>query len=110
VSGVGGKNDVRERQKEFDAPGPVPASILLEGLRKTLDDASTVLQGLDPETLLDPLTIQGNQITVLEAIYHVVEHFSMHTGQIIYITKMRTGADLNFYEVTREGHAFPTWH
>jgi hypothetical protein len=34
---------------------------------------------------------------VLEAIYHVVEHFSMHTGQIIFITKLLTTAELGFY-------------
>jgi hypothetical protein len=34
---------------------------------------------------------------VLEAVYHVVEHFSMHTGQILFATKMFTGADLGFY-------------
>ena len=34
---------------------------------------------------------------MLEAIYHVVEHFSMHTGQIIFATKLLTGTDLGFY-------------
>jgi hypothetical protein len=27
----------------------------------------------------------------------VVEHFSMHTGQIIFATKLLTGEDLGFY-------------
>jgi hypothetical protein len=30
-------------------------------------------------------------------VYHVVEHFSMHTGQILFATKMLTGTDLGFY-------------
>jgi hypothetical protein len=34
---------------------------------------------------------------VLEAIYHVVEHFSMHTGQILFATKLLTGQDLAYY-------------
>jgi hypothetical protein len=33
----------------------------------------------------------------MAAIYHVVEHFSGHTGQIIFATKMLTGTDLGFY-------------
>jgi hypothetical protein len=37
-----------------------------------------------------------------------VEHFSTHVGQIIYITKLRTGGDLRFYEVD-EGIARPNW-
>jgi hypothetical protein len=40
-------------------------------------------------------------MTVLAAIYHVVEHFSGHTGQIIFATKMLTGADLGFYRHLR---------
>jgi hypothetical protein len=35
---------------------------------------------------------------VLEAIYAVVEHFSGHTGQIVYATKMLTGEDLGYYK------------
>jgi len=34
----------------------------------------------------------------LEAIYHVVEHFGMHTGQIIMLSKMRTGTDLKLWQ------------
>jgi uncharacterized damage-inducible protein DinB len=35
---------------------------------------------------------------VLDAVYHVVEHFSMHTGQIILLTKMLKAQDLRFYD------------
>jgi hypothetical protein len=45
---------------------------------------------------------------VMEAIYHVVEHFSMHTGQIILLTKMRIG-DVAFYDVS-DGTPRPRWH
>ena len=41
--------------------------------------------------------IQGYEVTVLEAVYHVVEHFSMHTGQIIVLAKARSGADLGLW-------------
>ncbi len=42
--------------------------------------------------------IQGYHRTVLEAVYHVVGHFSMHTGQIIMVAKMRTGRDLGLWQ------------
>jgi len=45
--------------------------------------------------------IQKYDVSVLEAIYHVVEHFAMHTGQIIFATKMVTGVDLGFYRHLR---------
>ncbi|MBV8820665.1 MAG: hypothetical protein JO022_20055, partial [Acidobacteriaceae bacterium] len=41
---------------------------------------------------------QGYEISKAEAIYHVVEHFSGHTGQIILLTKILTGADLGYYK------------
>jgi hypothetical protein len=34
-------------------------------------------------------------VSALQAVYHVVEHFSYHVGQIVYIYKLRTGADPN---------------
>ena len=45
--------------------------------------------------------MQKYEVSVLEAVYHVVEHFAMHTGQIIFATKMLTGADLGFYKHLR---------
>jgi hypothetical protein len=47
--------------------------------------------------LLSPRKIQGYDVTVLDAIYHVVEHFSMHTGQIILLSKARIGEDLKLW-------------
>lgn len=110
VSGIGNAPDVRERSKEFAAEGPMPASALLNQLRAALDDVTRVLTTLSPDSLLEMRTIQGNEVSVLQALYHVVEHFSMHTGQIIYITKMRIGMDLAFYQITDAGDASPNWH
>ena len=56
-----------------------------------------MIAALAPERLAGQLVIQGYRVSVLEAIYHVVEHFSMHTGQILFATKMLTGTDLGFY-------------
>jgi len=44
------------------------------------------------------ILVQQYEIAVLEAIYHVVEHFAGHAGQIIFATKMMTGDDLGFYQ------------
>jgi len=44
-------------------------------------------------------------VTVLEAVYHVVEHFAGHTGQIIYATKLMTSEDLGFYKHLAAGAA-----
>jgi hypothetical protein len=51
-----------------------------------------------PERMTERVMIQKYDVTVMEAIFHVVEHFAQHTGQIIFVTKMLTGEDLGFYK------------
>ena len=63
-------------------------------------DADAVLQKLQPNVLLETRRIQKHDVTGLEAVYHVVEHFSMHTGQIILLTKMMLATDLEFYDLS----------
>src|SRR5688572_13217335 len=97
VCGLGSAPDKRIRDAEFAQRDALPRAHLLELLRSTLSDVETTLRGLDPSTLLAKRTIQGNEVEILEAIFHVTEHFSMHTGQIIMLTKMLSGTDLHFY-------------
>ena len=97
VSGVGAMPDVRQRDAEFAARGGASAAELKERLRGTVAEAVAVIGGLPTERLTERVTIQNYEQPVLEAIYHVVEHFAMHTGQIQFATKMLTGADLGFY-------------
>ena len=49
-----------------------------------------MLARLDPTTLPERQQTRGEEVTIFWAIYHAVEHFSMHTGQIIMLTKMRS--------------------
>ncbi len=99
ICGVGGAEDRRDRDSEFDARSGGDA---LDRLRSTVEEAVAVLKALPHEALQEQRRIQKHwDLTVLEAIYHVVEHFSMHTGQIIFATKLLTGADLGFYGYLR---------
>ena len=97
VSGVGGAADARVRDAEFAQRDSIRRAELVSLLRTTLADVAAVLKKLSPETLLEKRTIQGSDVDLLEAIFHVTEHFSMHTGQIIMLTKMLTSSDLSFY-------------
>jgi uncharacterized damage-inducible protein DinB len=99
ISGIGGAPDSRERSKEFSERNPVPGKELLTKLGDTLTEADQVLAAFPVDQIMKPCTIQGYRQTALQAIFHVVEHFSYHTGQIIYITKMRRGIDLKFYNL-----------
>ncbi|HEU4934120.1 MAG TPA: DUF1572 family protein, partial [Pyrinomonadaceae bacterium] len=101
--------DNRNRDAEFARRDPVPRDQLLTLLRTTLSDVENTLRRLDPTTLLETRKIQGSDVDVLEAIFHVTEHFSMHTGQIIMLTKMLTSSDLRFYDFDG-GVSVETWH
>lgn len=96
ISSIGGAPDNRRRDAEFSARGNVSGKELRDRLATTLSQATAVISALNTRRLSDRVVIQGTDVSVLDAIYHVVEHFSMHAGQIIFITKMRTAAPLNF--------------
>jgi uncharacterized damage-inducible protein DinB len=98
VSGIGAGPDHRVRQQEFDQREIIPGSELLTLLKQTLVDVDGVLAVFDESKLLNNYTIQEYEVTALEAIFHVTEHFSMHTGQIIMLTKMLSAEDLEFYD------------
>jgi uncharacterized damage-inducible protein DinB len=40
-------------------------------------------------------------VTVFDAIFHVVEHFSYHTGQIIFAAKDLAKGQVSFYDERR---------
>jgi uncharacterized damage-inducible protein DinB len=92
VGGVGQQPNERNRQLEFDERKAIPKEQLLARLRTVLDEADAVLASLTEADLTESREIQGDDTTVLKAIYHVVEHFSTHTGQILWIVKSQLGA------------------
>jgi uncharacterized damage-inducible protein DinB len=101
VSGVGGAPDVRTRDAEFAAQEGPELAVLLERLEAACAEACAVLATVDPEALLAPRQIQGRTTTVCAAVYHVVEHFAGHTGQLILLAK-GAAADgaVRFYDDT----------
>ena len=102
LSGLGGAPDHRERAAEFAATGEgaPPAAELVSRLGATVRAAAEVIEALSDETLDASITIQGFETTGLAAVYHVVEHFSWHTGQAAWIAKARAGAShgLAYYD------------
>jgi uncharacterized damage-inducible protein DinB len=88
---AGGSHIVRDRQQEFDEREQIPRAKLIARLKQTIAEADQVLARLDPEALLERRQSPWEEVSVLWAVYHAVEHFSMHTGQIIMLAKMRSG-------------------
>lgn len=96
ISGLRGAPDRRERDKEFAERGPIPRRVLLARLRNTVREACRVLGRLSAADLSRRHTIQRFRVTGLEAVLHVTEHFSHHSGQIILATKLKRRRDLGF--------------
>jgi uncharacterized damage-inducible protein DinB len=98
IGGVGRLPFERHRQLEFDERRTIPATDLRRRLKAVVQQADDVMSAVDANELLSRRQIQGYDMTVLEAIYHVVEHFGMHTGQIILLSKARVGQDLKLWQ------------
>jgi uncharacterized damage-inducible protein DinB len=90
--------DTRVRDAEFEARGGLNAAALSSKLRETVERAIPVISRLNPEQLTRIYRVQNYDASGVEIVFHVVEHFSGHTGQIIFATKMLTGGDLGFYQ------------
>ena len=99
VCGLGEEADDRVRQAEFDERRTIPRDELLARLKATVKAVDNTLAFFEPDRLLDRFNIQGSEVTALAAIFHVTEHFSMHTGQIILLTKQLTAQDMHFYDL-----------
>jgi uncharacterized damage-inducible protein DinB len=108
ICGLGDEADKRQRQSEFDERRVIGRDELLDLLRKTIAEVDELLADFDVWHLLEVYRIQGTESTALAAIFHVTEHFSMHTGQIILLTKILGNLDLDFYAFA-DGKPVHTW-
>ena len=108
LGGVGGQQYSRYRAAEFTLAEGADGKTLLDKLDAVLLESDAVLARLTETDLERSLTIQNRETTVLAAIYHVVEHFAMHTGQIIFLTKIYAPDKIHFYE-DAGGLAQPVW-
>lgn len=97
LMGVAGNPDVRKRDEEFAARGGFGVADLKTRLNSAVQEVTAIIDALPASELTRRTEVQRYDVSVLEAIYHVVEHFSFHTGQIIFATKFATGEDLGFY-------------
>jgi uncharacterized damage-inducible protein DinB len=97
VASFGNLADTRERNTEFAAEGGLSAAQLVNTIAQTMQRAEEILAQLTDAELTKRYVIQGYNVTGLEAVYQVVEHFGLHYGQIVYITKWLRNEDLGFY-------------
>lgn len=97
-SGLGGFPDDRVRQNEFDTREFIDREELKVALETTMEKARTVIEGITVLEILRIRPVQTFEEKGLSILIHVTEHFSYHTGQIAYITKMLSDKPLGFYD------------
>jgi uncharacterized damage-inducible protein DinB len=95
---LGRNEDVRNRSWEFDEKTRVSKIELREKLKTTMELVHPVILNVPIEELLNIRSVQTFEETGLTILIHVTEHFSYHTGQIAYITKLLNDKPLDFYE------------
>jgi hypothetical protein len=95
MHGVGGAPDVRMRPAEFSADGGMTGAELIALFETTISEAKDVIAVVPVERLVERITPQGRDVSVLEAIYQVVGHVQQHVGQIILVTKQMIEQDLD---------------
>ncbi len=97
ISSLGNQPDVRHRDAEFEAREGHSKAELLEMLLRTVEEAKTVIRQTTAEDWLRVRVVQGFELSGIGIVLHVVEHYSYHTGQIAFWTKLLKDKDLGFY-------------
>lgn len=97
ISSLGNRPDVRDRDAEFAAEDGLSKAQLLEKLNWTLREAVETIRRASREELLRVRTVQGFDMSGIGIIVHVCEHYSYHTGQLAFWTKILKNKDLGFY-------------
>jgi uncharacterized damage-inducible protein DinB len=97
ISSLGDSADVRQRDTEFAARDGHSKTDLLDMLQHTVEEAKAVIQKTDAESWLRIRSVQGFEFSGIGIVMHVVEHYSYHTGQIAFWTKLLKDRDLGFY-------------
>ena len=95
---ISGAPDLRVRELEFSARGGMNIASLSERLRTAVEDVIAALGTVSPDRLGQVVAVGEFRHTVLETTYQMVGHFALHTGQIIFATKLMTGQNLGFYQ------------
>ncbi|WP_372973700.1 DinB family protein [Muriicola sp.] len=98
LAGLGGAEDLRERDAEFAVQGGLSKRELMEQIHALMQEVKSALKNLSDEQLTNYYKVQGFDLSGAGIVLHVVEHFSYHTGQIAFWTKSLKNRDLGFYE------------
>ncbi len=105
LAGLAAEPFRRDRRAEFSQHEPLPRRAVLGRFNEVVTRATRVIRTLDEAALDRVYVIQNYRVRGLLAVFHVAEHFSFHTGQIVHMTKSLRDVDVSLYDA--EGR--PLW-
>ena len=97
ITGLGNRPDNLKRNDEFREHKHLKKKDLLNKLEVAVNLSKRTIEEGTVATYIQLRSLQGFQLSGLGAVFHAVEHFSYHTGQIAFWVKQQTGKDLRFY-------------
>jgi uncharacterized damage-inducible protein DinB len=98
ISSLNQQEDRRERDNEFTTTEGYSKDDLIKMLSSLIAEVKIIIKKLTDKDLLKVRSVQGFQLSGLAIVLHVVEHYSYHTGQIVFWTKLLKNKDLGFYK------------
>ena len=69
---------------------------LLKLTHETVEQACVAISSIHAEKLIESTTIQGFEVSTMQAILHTSAHYQGHTHQIILLTRMQLGERYRF--------------
>ena len=85
---IGGRDIGRDRDAEFAARGGLSKTDVRNRWDAALAVVTRMLGALTPERLMETTDRTGKVTTFAQVLLHVSHHNAIHTGQILWITKM----------------------
>ena len=85
---IAGRPIARDRDAEFSIRGGVSKDEIRARWAEAVRIATEVLDGLDPSRVMEATSRTGKETTFAQVLLHVSHHNAIHTGQLLWITKM----------------------
>ena len=99
-----GEKPWRHREEEF-AARTVTRDGLMEKWRQGWGVLFEALAGLTDDDLQGQVAIRGQSLAVHDALHRSLAHASYHVGQIVYLAKLKRGADWRSLSIPPGGSA-----
>ena len=96
IAGVGGSPDQRNRPQEFALRDRIPLDHLLDMLDQLATEVRQSLQNVTGDELMRRRTIQGYDVSGVQALVDSIAHFRGHAQEITHMTRMQLGESYQF--------------